>query len=94
MPRDMFGDVVNPSIRVGSQKRYTVPLSILVHVVIIARGADHPPDGDGHPADSAVDDGVRRRAAAATASTAAASGRGPGAHDEADSVGQSVRGAY
>ena len=28
MPRDMFGDVVEPSIKVGSQKWYTVPLSI------------------------------------------------------------------
>jgi len=35
VPRDMFGDVVNPSIRIGSKKWYTVPLSILVHVVII-----------------------------------------------------------
>ena len=35
MPRDMFGDVVESSIKVGSQKWYTVPLSILVHVVII-----------------------------------------------------------
>ena len=36
MPREMFGDVVDPSIKVGSQKWYTVPLSILIHVVIIA----------------------------------------------------------
>ena len=35
MPRDMFGDVVNPSIKIGSQKWYTVPLSVIVHVVII-----------------------------------------------------------
>ena len=35
MPREMFGDVVNPSIKIGSQKWYTVPLSIIVHVVII-----------------------------------------------------------
>ena len=35
MPRDMFGDVVEPSIKVGSQKWYTVPLSIIVHTVII-----------------------------------------------------------
>src|SRR5256885_104897 len=31
----MFGDIVDPSIKVGSQKWYTVPLSIAVHVVII-----------------------------------------------------------
>ena len=36
MPKDMFGDVVNPSIKVGSQKWYTVPLSIIVHTAIIA----------------------------------------------------------
>ena len=36
MPRDMFGDVVEPSIKVGSQKWYTVPLSIIVHTAIIA----------------------------------------------------------
>jgi periplasmic protein TonB len=35
VPRDMFGDVVESSIKVGSQKWYTVPLSILVHVIII-----------------------------------------------------------
>ena len=36
MPRgDMFGDVVDPSIKLGSQKWYTVPLSILLHVLII-----------------------------------------------------------
>src|SRR3954453_21820476 len=32
----MFGDVVEPSIKVGSQKWYTVPLSIIVHTAIIA----------------------------------------------------------
>ncbi len=36
MPRDMFGDVVAPSIKVGSQKWYTVPLSIIAHVAIFA----------------------------------------------------------
>ncbi len=34
MPREMFGDVVDPSIKVGSQAWYTVPLSILAHVVL------------------------------------------------------------
>ena len=28
MPRDMFGDVVDPSIKVGSHAWYTVPVSI------------------------------------------------------------------
>ena len=36
MPRDMFGDVVDPGIKLGSQKWYTVPLSVLAHVVIFA----------------------------------------------------------
>src|SRR5712691_7364575 len=31
----MFGDVVEPSIKVGSQQWYTVPLSIVVHTVLI-----------------------------------------------------------
>ncbi len=35
MPRDMFGDVANPSVRVGTQQWYTVPVSILAHVVVI-----------------------------------------------------------
>jgi len=30
----MFGDVVDPSVKVGSQKWYTVPLSIAAHVFI------------------------------------------------------------
>jgi protein TonB len=34
VPREMFGDVVDPSIKVGSQAWYTVPLSILAHVVL------------------------------------------------------------
>ena len=34
MPRDMFGDVTDPTVRVGSQKWYTVPLSILAHVLL------------------------------------------------------------
>jgi protein TonB len=31
----MFGDVVEPSIKVGSKKWYTVPVSILAHAVVI-----------------------------------------------------------
>ena len=45
MPRDMFGDIVDPSIKVGSQNWYTVPLSIAVHTVRDRRGCDHPADG-------------------------------------------------
>jgi hypothetical protein len=36
VPRDLFNDVVDPQIRVGGQKWYTVPLSIVVHTAIIA----------------------------------------------------------
>jgi protein TonB len=36
VPRDMFGDVVESTIKLGSQKWYTVPLSILAHVVLFA----------------------------------------------------------
>ena len=60
MPRDMFGDIVEPSIKVGSQKWYTVPLSILVHTVIIGAVDHHSADGGRCAADAAVDDGVRR----------------------------------
>jgi protein TonB len=35
VPRDMFGDVVDPSVNVGSRKWYTVPLSITVHTLLI-----------------------------------------------------------
>ncbi|MCY4601567.1 MAG: hypothetical protein OXF27_16810, partial [Acidobacteria bacterium] len=31
----MFGEIANPSIRVGSRKWYTVPLSIVAHVAAI-----------------------------------------------------------
>ena len=36
MAREMFGDVVKPSISVGSKQWYTLPLSILAHVAVIA----------------------------------------------------------
>src|SRR3954467_2866938 len=32
----MFGDIVEPSIKVGSKKWYTVPVSILLHTALIA----------------------------------------------------------
>lgn len=34
MPREIFGEVANPTRRLGSQSRYTVPVSIAVHVAI------------------------------------------------------------
>jgi protein TonB len=36
MPHDLFTGIVNPRITVGGQKWYTVPLSIVVHTVVIA----------------------------------------------------------
>ena len=36
MPRDLFGDVVHPAVGLGSRKWYTLPLSILVHTLVIA----------------------------------------------------------
>ena len=53
MPRDMFGDIVEPSIKVGSKEWYTVPLSIIVHTVIIGGGDHHPADGGRCAADAA-----------------------------------------
>ena len=35
MPKDLFGDVVEPSIKVGSQAWYTVPVSIFLHVLLV-----------------------------------------------------------
>src|SRR5215471_13247238 len=32
----MFGDVVSPSVRVGSKQGYTVTVSIIVHTVLFA----------------------------------------------------------
>ena len=33
MPRDMFGDVVDPSIKMGNKAWYTVPLTMLLEAV-------------------------------------------------------------
>src|SRR5918993_3432231 len=35
MPRDLFGEVGSPSVRVGTRSRYTVPLSLAVHAAVI-----------------------------------------------------------
>ncbi len=35
MPRDLFGDVTDPSIKIGNRKWYTVPLSLAAHVAVI-----------------------------------------------------------
>jgi protein TonB len=36
MARDLFGDVSTPSVKLGSQAWYTVPLSIMVHIIVCA----------------------------------------------------------
>ena len=93
MPRDMFGDIVEPSIKVGSKKWYTVPLSILVHTVIIGAvviiplmAADVLPTPPG-------DDGVRRGAATATTAAASAAAAPGGCRAEAGAGSESGRGA-
>jgi hypothetical protein len=51
--REIFGDVVKPSITVGSQQWYTVPLSIIVHTAIIGASHHHSTDGGRRAADAA-----------------------------------------
>src|SRR5688500_18380897 len=36
MPRELFGDVTDPSITVGSRKWYTVPLSLAAHTLVLS----------------------------------------------------------
>ena len=36
MPRDLFGDISDPSVRVGTRSRYTVPVSFAIHSVVVA----------------------------------------------------------
>ena len=64
MPREMFGDIVEPSVKVGGQKWYTVPLSIVAHTVAIgappppppqAQAAPPPPVADVNPAAAPVE---------------------------------------
>src|SRR5690349_6552303 len=35
MPRQLFDDVVEPTIRLGTRQRYTVPLSMMSHVTVL-----------------------------------------------------------
>jgi periplasmic protein TonB len=35
MPRDLFGDVTDPSVKVGSRKWYAVPVSLAFHTVAV-----------------------------------------------------------
>src|SRR5690242_14111559 len=36
MQRQIFGDITDPSVKVGSRKWYSVPLSIAVHAIVLA----------------------------------------------------------
>lgn len=36
MPREMFGDVVNSSVKLGTRQWYTMPLSIVTHTIALA----------------------------------------------------------
>jgi protein TonB len=35
MPRDLFGEVEHPSARVGTRSRYTVPISLAAHALVV-----------------------------------------------------------
>lgn len=35
MPRDLFGDVTRPSISIGNRSKYTVPVSLFSHAMIV-----------------------------------------------------------
>ena len=79
MPRDMFGDVVDPGVKLGSQKWYTVAALDRGARLHLRGDHHHSADGDRRAAVAAVDDGVRGGAAAAAATAAAAPGPGRGA---------------
>lgn len=36
MPRDIFGDVSKPRVEIGSRSRYTLPVSIAIHALLVA----------------------------------------------------------
>ena len=74
MPRveKMFGDIVDPSVKVGTKQWYTIPLSIAVHTVVVLSIVIIPLMAYDVLADAAVDDECVRGRTAATAPTAAA----------------------
>ncbi len=70
MPREMFGDIVDPSIKFKSRRPYTVLLTIAGLYRGVFRAGRRALGGDEYPADAAIGDGVRGGAAApATAAT-------------------------
>ena len=74
----MFGDIVDPSIKMGNKQWYTVPLTILLEARWSSRRSSSPADGGRRDADAALDDGVRGGPAAASAAPAAAAAAGRG----------------
>ena len=72
MPRDLFGDVVDPSIKMGNKSGYTVALTMLAEVALVGGHRHRAADGSRYPAHAALDDGVRGGSAAAAPPTAAA----------------------
>ena len=88
----MFNDVVDPQIKVGGQKWYTVPLSMLRPHGHHCGHHHHPADGDGRDARGAVDDGLRGGAATATTPAATAAAPGGRAAPQAARPGEPQRG--
>ena len=84
MARDMFGDVVKPSITVGSKQWYTLPLSILAHVGRHRCSDCDPADGGRRAADAPGDDGRVRGGPAAAAAAAPAAAAAAGRRAQAD----------
>ena len=93
MRRDMFGDVVDPAVKLGSQKWYTFPLSILAHVFIFAAIIIIPLMATDVLPSPPIDDGVRGGPAAPAPASAAAPGAGRGAAEGGAGGDQPQRGA-
>ena len=74
MPRveKMFGDIVDPSVKVGTKQWYTIPLSVAVHTVVVLSVVIIPAHGVRRAAHAAVDDERVRGRTAATATPTAA----------------------
>ena len=94
MPRDMFGDVVDPAVKLGIAEVVYGPALDSGARGHLRRRHHHSADGDRRAADAAVDDGVRGGAAAAAAPAASAAPRPAVAQPKMRRCGdQSQRGA-
>ena len=78
MSGDLFEKIANPTVKVGTQKWYAGPLSVVVHVVTIA-GILTVPIAGGRRASEVIHLGVRR--CGAVASTDAATSASAGTRD-------------